>query len=84
MITSVAFALLFLIVAGFAISFIAIKLKLFKTKTSIQVMLLGIGIILVGGIMAIDTKASFAGFEYLVVFIGLCFVIGGFAKNNGA
>jgi hypothetical protein len=54
----------------------------FKNKPSNNIMLLGISIILVGGILAVDPDANFGGIEYLVVFLGLAFTLGGFAKKD--
>ncbi len=53
-----------------------------KSRSSIQVMILGIGIILTGGIVAADPSSNLGGVEYLFVLLGLSFVIGGFAKKD--
>lgn len=47
-----------------------------------KVMLLGLAIILVGGIIAIDPDSSLEGFEYIIVLLGLIVSIIGFGKNN--
>lgn len=54
-----------------------------KRETSgLKFMLLGISLILVGGIIAVDGNSNLGGFEYFIVFAGLIFSIVGFGKNN--
>lgn len=55
---------------------------LFKNKPSINVMLIGIAVILVGGIFAVDPDANLGGMEYWLVYLGLALTIGGFAKKE--
>lgn len=54
----------------------------FKNKSKLSIMLLGIAIMLLGGIFAVDPSTNLEGIEYLVVFLGLAFVFGGFAKKE--
>lgn len=44
-------------------------------------MLLGISIILVGGIIAVDGNSDLGGFEYFIVLLGLILSVVGFAKK---
>lgn len=52
-----------------------------KNKNSIQFILLGIEITLIGGIMILD-NTNYYGLEYLIILIGLVFSIIGFVKNT--
>ena len=70
--------LLLLILVGYLV-FMLVK----KSDTSgVKFMLLGISIILVGGIIAVDPTSNLGGFEYLIVLIGLILSVVGFGKNN--
>ena len=53
-----------------------------STKSGIKFMLLGLSIILVGGIIAVDNSSDLGGLEYLLVLIGLILSIVGFVKDN--
>lgn len=64
------------IIMGFIIS------VLFKDKSNISIMLLGISIMILGGTIAVDPNSNLDGFEYFIELIGLSFVISGFAKKN--
>jgi len=72
----IGFPLLLLI--GFLISMIIRK----TSASGVKLMLLGISIMLVGGIIAVDPNSNLGGFEYLIVLIGLFISVGGFAKDN--
>ena len=69
---------LLLIVVGYVI-FIIVRNS---NTTGVKYMLLGISLILVGGIVAVDANSNFGGFEYLIVLIGLILSVVGFGKNN--
>ncbi|WP_088043335.1 hypothetical protein [Bacillus sp. EAC] len=70
--------LLILILVGFFI-FIVVKNS---DNSGVKFMLLGISIILVGGIMSVDTNSYFRGYEHLIVIVGLIISVVGFGKNN--
>jgi len=53
-----------------------------SNKSGIKFMLLGISIILVGGIIAVDSNSNLEGFEYIIVLICLILSIVGFTKSN--
>ncbi|MET3195660.1 hypothetical protein [Gottfriedia sp. OAE603] len=53
-----------------------------REKPGIKFMLLGISIILVGGIMTVDTNSYLEGLENLIVFVGFIISVIGFGKNN--
>jgi len=53
-----------------------------SNKSGIKFMFLGISIILVGGIIAVDSNSNLEGFEYIIVLIGLILSIVGFTKSN--
>ena len=77
--------LILAILVALFIGFIAAKLL--KSKTSLEIMLLGIGVILVGGIIlggaiALDADVYLIRGGCLFVLIGLSFLIGGFAKKE--
>ena len=69
---------LLLIVVGYVIFIIVRK----SDTAGVKFMLLGISMILVGGIVAVDANSNLGGFEYLIVFIGLILSVVGFGKNN--
>ncbi|MBP1930179.1 hypothetical protein [Ammoniphilus resinae] len=75
---SIMLALLVLILVFFLAFLIARKSNISGTKF----MLLGLSLILVGGIIAVDGNSDLGGFEYLIVFIGLIFSVIGFGKEN--
>ena len=53
-----------------------------KGKSTINLMILGIEITLVGGIIAIDPNSNLGGVEYAIVFLGLILNIVGFSNAN--
>lgn len=61
---------------------IFILVKKSSDTSGIKYMLLGISIILVGGIIAVDVNSYLGGYEYLIVLVGLIFSIVGFGKYN--
>ena len=67
-----------LLLVGFFISIIIRK----TSASGVKLMLLGISIILVGGIIAVDPNSNLGGFEYLIILIGFFLSVGGFAKDN--
>ncbi len=72
----IVLAVLCLLAVGVLVS------RAMKFRSSIEIMVLGIGIILTGGIVAADPSSNLGGVEYLFVLLGLSFVIGGFAKKD--
>lgn len=71
--------LLFLLLVGYLV-FVLTKSR--GTSSGVKLMLLGISIILVGGIIAVDDNSNLGGFEYYIVLLGLIFTVGGFGKEN--
>ena len=53
-----------------------------RSKSSIEIMLLGIAIILTGGVIAVDDSSNLGGVEYIIVLLGLAFAIAGFVKKK--
>jgi hypothetical protein len=53
-----------------------------KSKSTINLMILGIEITLVGGIIAIDPNSNLGGIEYIIIFLGLILNIIGFSNAN--
>lgn len=53
-----------------------------KGKSTINLMILGIEITLVGGIIAIDPNSNLGGIEYIIIFLGLILNIIGFSNDN--
>ncbi|QOR37044.1 hypothetical protein IMX26_04280 [Clostridium sp. 'deep sea'] len=78
--SAIVAAVLFWVVLGFGVFFIVPKLK--NNFSGIKVILIGISIILVGGIIAVDTRSDLGGYEYLVVFLGLIIAAIGFGKKD--
>lgn len=64
------------IVMGFIISVV------FKHKSNISIMLLGISIMIFGFTIVTDPSLNLDGFEYFISLVGLAFVISGFAKKE--
>lgn len=78
-----AYGMLLVIPALFIFIFLIAYLLIRKTsKTSTEIMLLGIAVMLLGGIFAIDANSSFAGFEYIIVLLGFGITVVGFIKRN--
>lgn len=73
--------LLLIFILGITI-FFAIVISKAKSNSTVELMLLGIEITLVGGIVAVDNSSSLGGFEYLLILLGLAFTIGGYIKKH--
>ena len=77
------FGMLLIIPALVIIVALIAYLLIWKTnKTSTEIMLFGLSIMLLGGIFAIDANSSFAGFEYIIVLLGFGMTVVGFIKRN--
>lgn len=73
------FVILLLLIFVCLITYLLIR----KTnKTSMEIMVLGLAIMLLGGIFAVDPNSNLGGIEYIIVFIGLGITVAGFAKNS--
>ena len=56
--------------------------SLIKVDSGLKFMLLGLHISIVGGILIVDPKLNFLGFEYVVVLLGLILSFIGVRKIN--
>lgn len=83
MINIVVSVILLLVVIGLTPGFIIYGLKNGKNGASgIKIMLYGIGIILLGGIIAVDSDSYLGGFEYLIVLVGLLISLLGLKQKD--
>lgn len=76
----VASLLMILIAAGLVAAVIAYSSR--KGVSSLKIMLLGIGMTIFGGIIAIDPDSNLGGIEYLIVFVGFLISLVGFVKKD--
>jgi hypothetical protein len=72
--------LIFLVVSALIVAFVISGFK--KGASGLKVMLLGISIMFLGGIFAVDSNSNLGGVEYLIVFIGLIVSVIGFGKKD--
>ena len=80
MINIVVSVILLLVVIGLTPGFIIYGLK--NGASGIKIMLYGIGIILLGGIIAVDSDSYLGGFEYLIVLVGLLISLLGLKQKD--
>ncbi|MCT4633113.1 MAG: hypothetical protein N4A76_10270 [Firmicutes bacterium] len=67
---------------GLALMFFLVKSILEKEVSSVKLMIMGIGIILVGGIIVLDPSSYLGGAEYMVVLGGLAVTMVGFSRYD--
>lgn len=68
-----------LLISVFFIVFLLIR----KTdKTSMEIMLLGLVVMVLGGIFVIDPDSNLAGVEYFIVLLGFGISAAGFMKRS--
>ena len=61
---------------------ISIVLVMRKGVLGLKLILAGIGMLLLGGIIAIDPESNYVDVEYLVILIGLIYCIFGLRKSG--
>ncbi len=57
-------------------------MKMDENMRALKGMLLDIGIMLLGGILAVDNDINFNGFEYIIVLVGFISLLFDFKRSN--